>query len=85
MFLPDAKEVMDQFLATQTAALDPDDPQGMATAMVALARDPTRRATLAAAGRARAERFALPQAASALDALRSDVLDAWSRRGDRPI
>jgi len=27
VFLPDAKEVMDQFLATQTAALDPDDPQ----------------------------------------------------------
>jgi len=27
VFLPDAKEVMDQFMATQTSALDPDDPQ----------------------------------------------------------
>jgi glycosyltransferase involved in cell wall biosynthesis len=73
-------------IATGVAVpVDPDDAQGMADAMVTLARDPARRAVLAAAGRARAQHFALPQAASALDALRSDVLDAWSRRGDHPI
>ena len=73
-------------IATGVAVpIDPDDPQAIAAAMVALARDPARRAALAAAGRARAEDFALPQAAAALDALRSDVLDAWSHRTDRPI
>jgi glycosyltransferase involved in cell wall biosynthesis len=73
-------------IATGVAVpVDPDDAQGMADAMVTLARDPARRAVLAAAGRARAQHFALPQAASALDALRSDVLDAWSRRDDHPI
>lgn len=66
-------------------AIDPDDPEAMAETLVALARDPARRAALAAAGRARAERFALPAAIARLDALRRDVLAAWSRGHRHPI
>ncbi len=59
-------------------AIDPDQPAAMAEALVALARDPARRAALAASGRARAECFSLPAAIARLDTLRRDVLAAWS-------
>ncbi len=66
-------------------AIDPDDPAAMAETLVALARDPVRRAALAASGRARAERFSLPAAIARLDALRRDVLAAWPPGAGRPI
>ncbi len=66
-------------------AIDPDDPAAMAETLVALARAPARRAALAASARARAERFALPAAIARLDALRRDVLAAWSRGHRHPI
>ncbi len=53
---------------------DPDDPSAWAAAFTALARDDARRAALAAAGRARAERFAAPEAAARLLAWRRAVL-----------
>ncbi|CAH2601229.1 Glycosyltransferase family 4 protein [Rhodovastum atsumiense] len=65
--------------------VDPDDPAELAGAMLALARDPDRRAALSAAGRARAAAFDAPLAASRLDALRRDVLAAWSPGAPRPI
>ena len=66
-------------------AIDPDDPAAMAETLVALAHDPARREALAAAGRARAGRFALPAAIARLDALRRDVLAAWSQGQRHPI
>lgn len=65
--------------------IDPDDPQGFAEAIVALANDAPRRATIAAAGRARAAQFGLPQATAALAEWRRDVLQAWPRRPGHPI
>lgn len=56
--------------------IDPDDPEGIARVLLALARDPARRAALASAGRARAAAFDLPAAGRALDALRRQVLGA---------
>ena len=54
--------------------IDPDDPAAVARALVALARDPARRAALAAAGRARAAGFDLAPAGRALEAIRRRVL-----------
>ncbi|MGH7042697.1 MAG: glycosyltransferase family 4 protein [Acetobacteraceae bacterium] len=54
--------------------VDPDDPDGIARALLALAQDPARRAALAGAGRARAAGFDLPAAERALDAIRHRVL-----------
>jgi UDP-glucose:(glucosyl)LPS alpha-1,2-glucosyltransferase len=65
--------------------IDPDDPAAMADSLVALASDPARRAALSTAGRTRAEGFALPAAIARLDALRTDVLAAWSRGQRHPI
>ena len=65
--------------------IDPDDPAAMANAIVALARDPARRAALGASGRLRAKLFDLPRVAASLDALRAEVLDTWSRGKRRPI
>jgi hypothetical protein len=48
----------------------------MAAAILALARDPGRRETLAAAGRERARRFDVPVIAARLAALRHGVLAA---------
>lgn len=53
---------------------DPAQPGALAEALVALAEDDARRSALAAAGRARAERFDAPLAARALLALRRSIL-----------
>lgn len=53
---------------------DPAQRGALAEALIALAADDARRAALAAAGRVRAERFAAPQAARALLALRREIL-----------
>jgi glycosyltransferase involved in cell wall biosynthesis len=55
---------------------NPDDPADIAAAILALARDPARRAILSAAGRDRARRFDTPIAAARLAALRRDALEA---------
>jgi glycosyltransferase involved in cell wall biosynthesis len=60
--------------------IDPDNPASMAAALVALCTEPARMAELGRLGRARAACFDLPQTAAALDALRSDILDAWRLR-----
>jgi glycosyltransferase involved in cell wall biosynthesis len=65
--------------------IEPENPAAIAAAIVALARDPARQATLRAAGVARARLFDLPQTAAALDAMRTELLDAWSRGLARPI
>jgi glycosyltransferase involved in cell wall biosynthesis len=65
--------------------IDPDDPPALAAAIVALARDPARRAALAESGRARARRFDVTPAAAALAALRRDVLAAWPGAARHPI
>jgi glycosyltransferase involved in cell wall biosynthesis len=72
---------------TSDAALriEADDPAALAAAMVALACDPGRREALAQAGRARAALFDAPAAAGRLDALRRDVLAAWSAGEASPI
>ena len=60
--------------------VDPADPDGIAAAIVALAQDAPRRERLAAAGRARAQRFDLGPAAAALEAFRRRMLEE-SRAG----
>ena len=65
--------------------IDPEDPADIAEALVALADDPGRLAALGEAGRARARRFDIVAGAARLAALRSDVLEAWSRRRAHPI
>jgi UDP-glucose:(glucosyl)LPS alpha-1,2-glucosyltransferase len=64
---------------------DPDDVAGLAGTIVALAEDPGRQAALGTAGRSRAAMFDVAQAAVALDALRTDVLTAWSSAVSHPI
>ena len=61
--------------------IDPDDPDGMADALVALAHDPARRTALGEAGRARAATFDVRLIAARWDALRADVLEARSATG----
>jgi UDP-glucose:(glucosyl)LPS alpha-1,2-glucosyltransferase len=57
-----------------SVAIDPDDPAGMAEALLALARDPAARATLARAARARARDYDVPAARLRLDQLRTELL-----------
>jgi glycosyltransferase involved in cell wall biosynthesis len=57
---------------------DPDQPGGIAAAILALAASPERRAALSASGRERARQFDTPVAAARLAALRHSVL-----RGDQ--
>ncbi len=57
-----------------SVAIDPDDPPGMAEAIVALARDPAARARLAAAARDRARLYDVPAARQRLDQLRTELL-----------
>jgi UDP-glucose:(glucosyl)LPS alpha-1,2-glucosyltransferase len=54
---------------------NPDAPEEIAAAIVALARDPVRQATLSAVGRVRARRFDTPVAAARLAALRHAALN----------
>jgi glycosyltransferase involved in cell wall biosynthesis len=54
---------------------NPDTPEEIAAAILALAADPARRAALSAAGRERARRFDTPVAAARLAALRRAVLN----------
>lgn len=56
-------------------AIDPDHPAALADALVALARDPVRRAALSEAGRRRAALFDAPVIAGHLDAVRADILE----------
>ncbi len=56
--------------------IDPDDPAGLAAAIVALAGDPARRQAMECAGRQRATLFDAPAAMQRLDALRRDLLTA---------
>jgi glycosyltransferase involved in cell wall biosynthesis len=65
--------------------IDPDDVPALAASIVALARDPARRAALGEAGRARAKKFDVAAAAATRAALRRDVLAAWPRRVGQPI
>jgi UDP-glucose:(glucosyl)LPS alpha-1,2-glucosyltransferase len=57
-----------------SVAIDPDDPHGIAEAIVALARDPEARAALAAAARERARGYDVPAARQRLDQLRTELL-----------
>jgi UDP-glucose:(glucosyl)LPS alpha-1,2-glucosyltransferase len=57
-----------------SVAIDPDDPDGMAKAIVALARDPMARAALAAVARERARGYDVPAARQRLDQLRTELL-----------
>ncbi len=66
-------------------AIDPDDADALAAAIVAVARDPARRAALARAGRARAALFDRPHTAARLATLRRQTLAAWPPGGGRPI
>ena len=54
--------------------VNPDDPAGMAEAILALARDPEARARLAEAGRNRARAYDVPSARQRLDQLRTELL-----------
>jgi UDP-glucose:(glucosyl)LPS alpha-1,2-glucosyltransferase len=65
--------------------IDPEHPEALADAIVALARDPGRRVALGVAGRARAARFDVAQSAAALATLRRQALAAWPRRTSYPI
>ncbi len=65
--------------------IDPDDPEALAAAIVALAADPARRRALAAAGRQRAAGFDVAYAAATLAALRRRTLAAWPQRAAAPI
>jgi glycosyltransferase involved in cell wall biosynthesis len=64
--------------ATGDAALtaDPDAPHALADAMLALARDPGLRDSLAARGRAHVARFAMPVTAARWTMLRASLLSA---------
>jgi glycosyltransferase involved in cell wall biosynthesis len=64
--------------------IDPDDPAGMAAAILALARDPARLAAVAAACRARSRQFGLQAAALRLAALRREVIAAAQAGGGSP-
>jgi UDP-glucose:(glucosyl)LPS alpha-1,2-glucosyltransferase len=63
--------------------VDPDDPAGMAEAIVALAKDPARLAALSEAGRSRAEKFDLAPTRRRLDAIRGTILadPRWAQGG----
>lgn len=58
------------------AVIEPEDPAGMAATILSLARDPPRRAELAAAGLRRVRDYDLPAARVRLDAMRMELLSA---------
>lgn len=57
-----------------SVVIDPDDVSDVAAALVALARDPARRAALSQAGLERARAYDLPEARRRLNALRMELL-----------
>ena len=61
------------------------DAADIAAAVVALARDPERRADLAHAGRRQAKKFEIGAVARRLDAERDRILATWSQAGAPPI
>jgi UDP-glucose:(glucosyl)LPS alpha-1,2-glucosyltransferase len=63
--------------------VDPDNPAGMAEAIVALAQDPARLAAMSEAGRSRAEQFDLAPTRRRLDAIRGTILadPRWAQGG----
>jgi glycosyltransferase involved in cell wall biosynthesis len=65
--------------------IDPDRPETIAAAILALARDPTRRTALAERGRLRAAGFDAPQARLQLATLRRQVMQTWPSRQTHPI
>jgi UDP-glucose:(glucosyl)LPS alpha-1,2-glucosyltransferase len=65
--------------------IDPEAPEQIAEAIVALAADPARRVILGEAGRRRAAAFDVGRAIAALDALRRQTLAAWPHGVARPI
>lgn len=69
-----------ELMGDAAVPIDPDNPATMADAMVELAQDMGRWAELSAAGRARAEAYNLPDAASRRAALRRSLIAAWSIR-----
>ena len=74
-----------EVIGDAAVVIDPEDEAAIAAAMVALARDPARRAGLAALGLARARRFDIGVARARLAQLRSDVRAAWPNGGRHPI
>ena len=57
-----------------SVAIDPDDPDGMAQSIIALARDPAARVKLAEAAHNRARAYDVPVARQRLDQLRTELL-----------
>lgn len=80
-----ARGALPEVTAEAAIPIDPDDPDGLADAMVALAGDPARRAALSEAGRARAARFDIEAARARHHALRREVIDAWLAGEAGPI
>jgi glycosyltransferase involved in cell wall biosynthesis len=74
-----------EFTAGASVTIDPDDPETLGAAMLAVATDPSRRAALAEAGRRRAEAYSVAQGVARLDALRREILAGWSKRPGSPI
>jgi UDP-glucose:(glucosyl)LPS alpha-1,2-glucosyltransferase len=62
---------------------DPEDPEAVAAAILALAKDPAYRNALARAGLARARFFDLPATAHRLHSLRREILRDWDARPAR--
>jgi glycosyltransferase involved in cell wall biosynthesis len=80
-----ARGALPEVAGDAAITIDPDDPEALAAAIVALAGDPARRAALGEAGRRRAARFDVSRAAATLDALRRDVLAAWPHAAGHSI
>lgn len=74
-----ARGALPEVVGDAAAYADPEDVAGLAATIIGLARDPSRRAALAARGRARARQFDVANAAAALDALRCEAIAVWPR------
>ena len=70
-----------EFTNGAAVTIDPDDPDAIAATLREVARDPARRAALAAAGMARACDYDVAHGAARLDSLRRDILSNWSGPG----
>jgi glycosyltransferase involved in cell wall biosynthesis len=83
--LVSARGGLGEFTRDAAVTIDPDDPESLAVAMLSVASDPAHRAALAAAGRERAREYDVAKGVARLDALRSDILAAWSAGHANPI